>query len=341
MATINATEYSEKLQNPARYFRDPAIQQGSAVKGKKPGSLYSAQGANAITFKFVDAGQRTVAVRCFLHDTYLKSGDLTERYAAISAFIASSHYPGFAAFQFQPDGVLHGGEWLPLLVMEWVEGVSLTSYVKRHIGDFGTITALAQNFRALAGDLKRFGVAHGDLQHGNILVDAAGNLRLVDYDGMFVPALAGKSAIELGERNYQSPQRTPDDFHAQLDHFPAITIYLSLVALAQAPRLLPLDAKNKLDYLLTSERDLKAPTQSGLFQCLWDLGLRAPSERLAALCDARDLRTIPDLETFIDQTDLELPTSRLTSRPPTPCEAVMVDQSRLDSAISESAPASK
>jgi thiamine kinase-like enzyme len=36
--------------------------------------------------------------------------------------------------------------------------------------------------------LNRAGVAHGDLQHGNILV-ANGKPKLIDYDGMYVPAL--------------------------------------------------------------------------------------------------------------------------------------------------------
>ena len=283
--SISATEYSDKMQHPNRYFYDDAIKNGRAEKGKKSGSLYSAQGANAITFKFNDARQKTVAVRCFLRGAYLtQNNDIGERYAAISQFIASTGDPMFAAFQFQAQGVAHEGNALPIVVMEWVNGVSLTRYVKQHIDDFRVMVALAGSFRALASRLKGLGCAHGDLQHGNLLVDASGSLRLVDYDGMFVPVLKGKAAIEKGEANYQSPKRTPHEFHERLDHFSAITIYLSLIALASAPRLLPLDAKRNIDVLLIRESDLKDPQHSALFACLWELGLRTPIERFAALC---------------------------------------------------------
>ena len=45
-------------------------------------------------------------------------------------------------------------------------------------------------------------IAHGDLQHGNIIVQDDGTIRLVDYDGCYVPELAGlksneKSALAL------------------------------------------------------------------------------------------------------------------------------------------------
>ncbi len=49
----------------------------------------------------------------------------------------------------------------------------------------------------------RHGLAHGDLQNGNALVDKT-QLRLVDYDGMFVPAMGGRMlAIEAGPAKSQ------------------------------------------------------------------------------------------------------------------------------------------
>src|SRR5262249_30079822 len=56
--------------------------------------------------------------------------------------------------------------------------------------------------------------------------------KLVDYDGMFVPALAGWQSHELGHRNYQHPLRSHADFDARLDNFSAWVIYTSLVALS-------------------------------------------------------------------------------------------------------------
>ncbi|QLQ08322.1 MAG: hypothetical protein HZY76_21580 [Anaerolineae bacterium] len=53
-------------------------------------------------------------------------------------------------------------------------------------------------------NLQTHGIAHGDLQHGNVLV-AADELRLIDYDGMYVPPLSGRESHEIGHRNYQHP----------------------------------------------------------------------------------------------------------------------------------------
>lgn len=39
---------------------------------------------------------------------------------------------------------------------------------------------------------------HGDLKPDNIIVREDGRLVLVDYDGMFVPAMRGQKARELG-----------------------------------------------------------------------------------------------------------------------------------------------
>jgi len=73
-------------------------------------------------------------------------------------------------------------------------------------------------------------VAHGDLQHGNILV-RGGSIQLVDYDGMWVPALRGRKATEIGHRAYQHPKRSEQDYGQEIDRFSALVIYLSLAAL--------------------------------------------------------------------------------------------------------------
>jgi len=76
--------------------------------------------------------------------------------------------------------------------------------------------------------LKQAGIAHGDWQHANILIvreDGKQRLRLVDYDGMFVPPLQGKSCPELGHANYQHPNRKGADFNLTLDHFSSVLIY--------------------------------------------------------------------------------------------------------------------
>ena len=45
----------------------------------------------------------------------------------------------------------------------------------------------------MSKDLHSVGFSHGDLQHGNIMVNSEGKLFLVDYDSMFVPGLENVS----------------------------------------------------------------------------------------------------------------------------------------------------
>ncbi len=76
--------------------------------------------------------------------------------------------------------------------------------------------------------LRDAGIAHGDLQHGNILVNNL-EFKLVDYDGMFVPPLSGRDSNEIGHRSYQHPGRTKANFGPYLDNFSAWLIYTCLV----------------------------------------------------------------------------------------------------------------
>src|SRR5436305_8445438 len=115
---------------------------------------------------------------------------------------------------------------------------------------------LAIRFAELVGELRAAGIAHGDLQHGNILVAPGGDLRLTDYDGMYVPALSGLESNELGHRNYQHPGRRRSEFGPHLDDFSSWVIYASLTALSIDPVLWGrLDGGDEC--LLIRSRDLR------------------------------------------------------------------------------------
>ena len=103
------------------------------------------------------------------------------------------------------------GQWYPILKMGWVEGEPLNLYVEKNLTHASLLRDLDREFAKMVRDLRRFFIAHGDLQHGNVLV-VNGKLKLVDYDGMFVPDLDGLPSHELGHPNYQHPARSASDF---------------------------------------------------------------------------------------------------------------------------------
>jgi len=113
--------------------------------------------------------------------------------------------------------------------MEWVEGEQFDDYIVESLGNPAKLGQLLTKFLAMMDELRQAGIAHGDLQHGNIIM-CGNELRLVDYDGMFVPAMNGYLASELGHRNYQHPQRAAHHFGPYLDNFSAWVIYASVRA---------------------------------------------------------------------------------------------------------------
>lgn len=78
---------------------------------------------------------------------------------------------------------------------------------------------------------------------------------LVDYDGMYVPAMQGQKARELGSPDYRHPLRTEDCFNEHIDDFPLALIGMSLKAIALDSSLLQNNARS--DSLLFSESDFQ------------------------------------------------------------------------------------
>ena len=143
----------------------------------------------------------------------------------------------------------------PVLLMDWVKGVTLDNYIRLNINDGYALDLLAYNFSRLAMWLLPQPFAHGDLKPDNILVREDGLLTLVDYDGMYVPVMQGQKARELGSPDFRHPLRTEADFNEHIDDFPAVSILLSLKLMAQSPDLL--NTYGASDRLLFSESDYR------------------------------------------------------------------------------------
>ena len=120
----------------------------------------------------------------------------------------------------------------PVLLMDWVEGKTLDKYLRENLDDKYALEMLAYRFSQLAQWLISQSFAHGDLKPDNILVREDGTLVLVDYDGMYVPAMKGQKSRELGSPDFRHPLRTENDFDEHIDDFSLISILLSLKAIS-------------------------------------------------------------------------------------------------------------
>lgn len=179
----------------------------------------------------LDHGSECHAVKCF----YNGYADQRERFRCILECLCDARLKCAVDFDYSPDGILIHGSRYPILKMDWVDGITLDRYVSGHLRSPRSLRALTKQFQSLARKLKSHHIAHGDLQHGNILV-AEDQLKLIVYDGMYVPKLRGLSGNETGHPNYQCPDRRREDFDESMVEFSIAVIYASLLELARSPR---------------------------------------------------------------------------------------------------------
>ena len=277
-------DFTIAVQNPQLCFADPDLKQALTSKNSR-GRVLLWSGNFATVYKLTQKstqGDRCWAVRCF---TRTPQSDVQQRYQAISEYLAKHQIPYLVNFEFIAQGILVKGEWYPILKMDWVQGVELDRYIGEYLDDSQVLLRLDRQLQELQKDLQKVGIAHGDLQHGNIMVDDEGELKLVDYDGMYVPALHGAPPLEIGHPNYQPPQRSPKDFSDRLDDFAFAVISLSLRALANEPNLwanFHEDNKN----LIFRQNDFQEPELSPVFQAISNI----PDDETRDLCDRLILR---------------------------------------------------
>ena len=272
MAWPVSQDYNEAIQDPQSSFSDPELKAGEAVLNAL-GMPMPRSGNFADVYEFnTPATKNKWAIKCFTRHVL----GLRERYTEISAGLAAAKMPFAVEFQYLVQGIRVRGDWFPILQMRWVDGFLLNEFVRDNLDKPALLGNLGLIWCRMAKRLRDAGVAHADLQHGNVILvpgSKASSLavKLIDYDGMFVPALANKKSGEVGHPNYQHPQRLRDGtYTAQVDRFPLLVVATALRALTVGGREL-WDRHDNGDNLLFREADLKAPEKSALFQELSEM----------------------------------------------------------------------
>ncbi|MBX9668457.1 MAG: serine/threonine-protein kinase [Candidatus Obscuribacterales bacterium] len=250
-------DYNEAIQSPRACFSDPDLMNGE-VTTNAIGLPRSMTGAFASVYKIV-TGDKAWAVRCFLTNRL----DQRERYKHISDFVLFDDLACTIDFYYLDEGIKIKGNWYPCLKMPWVEGETLDQYITKRYQTPGALKQLLADFHDMIDQLERANIGHGDLQHGNIIVTSDG-LRLVDYDALFVPALAGRKSLELGHPNYQHPDRNEHHYDQDVDNFSCWLIHASMLAIAIDPLLYERHGGGD-ECLLFRQHDLASPEQSKLF----------------------------------------------------------------------------
>ena len=244
------------------------------------GNPVMSSGNFAVVFKMQNVNTKQLfAVKCFTREQAKRE----EHYRKIADELEFTSSPYLLHFSYLEDELFvdttqgNISNFL-IVVMDWAEGVTLDNYLKAHLHDSYALQLLAYRFCRMGAWLLSQPFAHGDLKPDNILVKKDGSLVLVDYDGMFVPALQGENASELGSLDFRHPLRTEAAFNEHIDDFAIASIALSLKAIALQPALYNQFAT--ADRLLLSASDYRDIGKSAALQAILALSSDAELAKL-------------------------------------------------------------
>ena len=223
------------------------------------GEPIMSSGNFAVVFKMEDIQTKKLyAVKCFLKEQAGRA-ESYQKIARELEFVNSSFLTSikYLEKELYVSSQATSETEFPILLMDWVEGVTLDNYLREHLHESYTLEMLSFQFSRLATWLLAQPFAHGDLKPDNILVRRDGTLVLVDYDGMYVPTMQGEKSRELGSPDFRHPLRTENDFNEHIDDFALATIALSLKAIASKPELLQeYGASDRLLFAASDYNDL-------------------------------------------------------------------------------------
>jgi hypothetical protein len=224
-------------------------------------------GANAVVFK-ANYHNRTYGFRCFLNN----DSDRVTRAKSISKYLENINASWKIDYRFLENEIIVQGKSYPLIQMSWSSGKDLNTWIGHNLNETEKLNQLQKKILELSKSLEENNIGHGDIQCGNLLVEEIGSiltLKLIDYDGMYIPTLSHLNAIENGRAEFQHPSRKLIHFRPTIDRFSFLVIITAIELIKHDKSLWqsPLqNGFNSLDNLLFSAKDFKNNHTSELFR---------------------------------------------------------------------------
>ena len=170
------------------------------------GEPYRCSGAFAVVFKMKDEQTgKCYALKCFTEEqegraeAYRQIADELE--FVDSSYITSVKYLDKEIFVDSS----YGEDEFPVLLMDWIDGETMENYIAENYQDNYAMAMLCYRFCKMAAWLRSQPFAHGDIKPDNIMARPDGSLTLIDYDGMFVPAMKGQKSPTIGTKDFSHP----------------------------------------------------------------------------------------------------------------------------------------
>lgn len=288
------TDFTKAIQRPDLYLADSDLNKCQPKINSRLKRPMSWSGNFAVVYQ-LSKSNSSWAVKCFTSPPEM---DAENRYTAISNHLSNQQLPWLVGFHYQTQEILIRSYYYPIVKMEWVEGKKIDRYISNNINNKTLLQNLFLQLEQLQQELRLIKIAHGDLQHGNILVTQSGKIKLVDYDGMYVPALRNSPPKnETGHSNYRHPNRSPKDYNEQLDDFSFDVIMLSLAATIRKPNLWNQFHTDNENFLFR-KADFEKPDQSSVFSSVAQINdpdVQFLLQRLICRCKNLPLPTAPTI----------------------------------------------
>lgn len=251
------------IENKSLFVKDEFVKKGNFLRGSN-GGLIMFTGGFTTVFPVVVNNEKW-AFRCW----HANIGNTTKRFQEIAKCVKTSQAQYLCDFAYVEQGILVDGKLYPTTRMKWVEGQTIKDYICSNAYNKTKLLKLADDLLILIKDMHNRGFAHGDLQHGNIMVDKNGFLFLVDYDSFYCPELKGAKDIIKGLPDYQHPARNKNLYaNEKLDYFSELVIYASIVAIAENPYLVNKYQVDNSERMLFSKNDFNGFNKSLIYNDL-------------------------------------------------------------------------
>jgi WD40 repeat protein/predicted Ser/Thr protein kinase len=215
--------FDAKAQSQPDFLRSPAAEASATVRARSA-AVPASVGRYRIVRRLGEGGmgtvyeaeqddpRRTVALKVMRPG--LDSAELRKRFAQEARILGRLHHTGIA--QVYDAGATADGQLY--FAMEFIRGLPLDAHARRHAADARARLALVARVCDAVQHAHEQGVVHRDLKPANILVDEAGQPKVLDFGvahatgaGFLGSSAHTRTGQLIGTLGYMSPEQVTGD----------------------------------------------------------------------------------------------------------------------------------
>lgn len=278
---ISTQDIITAIKNLDLFLKIPELK-GAQARINSNGKPFSYVGGFNMVFQLLHQNKKW-AFRVW----HVPIGENKTRFQLISKYLVTKRLPYFADFIYDEKALLVNGTLVDTIRMEWIDGSLLKEFIEQNLRNKKKLKTFADDFLNMCQTLHKNQISHGDLQHGNIMIDKKGDIKLVDYDSICIPDIEGQKELVTGKKGYQHLSRfKTSQASLKADYFSELVIYLSILALIEKPELWEKHQVKDTEYLLFSDSDFENFEKSNIYKELNQL-----SDSIKSLVRILDLYT--------------------------------------------------